>query len=59
MWSSGHSSHALCPDRRQVVLVDVLSALNGGREALLDLEVALGEILSCFRPGRRAGSVRC
>jgi predicted YcjX-like family ATPase len=36
---------------RQVVLVDVLTALNGGREALLDLEVALGEILSCFRPG--------
>lgn len=36
---------------RQVVLVDVLSALNGGREALLDLEVALAEILACFRPG--------
>lgn len=36
---------------RQVVLVDVLSALNGGREALIDLEVALGEILGCFRPG--------
>lgn len=36
---------------RQVVLVDVLSALNGGREALLDLELALGEILACFRPG--------
>ncbi len=36
---------------RQVVLVDVLAALNGGREALIDLEVALGEILACFRPG--------
>lgn len=36
---------------RQVVLVDVLAALNGGREALIDLEVALGEILASFRPG--------
>jgi len=37
---------------RQVVLVDVLHALNGGPEALSDLEAALSEILACFRPGR-------
>ncbi|WP_237152536.1 YcjX family protein [Oryzibacter oryziterrae] len=37
---------------RQVVLVDVLNALNGGRAALLDLEAALQEILTCFRPGK-------
>lgn len=37
---------------RQVVLVDVLSALNGGRASLVDLEAALGDILACFRPGR-------
>lgn len=37
---------------RQVVLVDVLAALNGGRSSLIDLETALGEILACFRPGR-------
>lgn len=37
---------------RQVVLVDVLAALNGGPAAVADLEAALAEILSCFRPGR-------
>lgn len=37
---------------RQIVLVDVLSALNAGREAMQDLERALTAILSCFRPGR-------
>lgn len=37
---------------RQVVLVDVLAALNGGPAAVADLESALAEILACFRPGR-------
>lgn len=36
---------------RQIVLVDALTALNGGREALHDLERALHDILVCFRPG--------
>ena len=30
----------------------MLAALNGGRASLVDLEVALGDILACFRPGR-------
>ncbi|MGD9740696.1 MAG: YcjX family protein [Bauldia sp.] len=37
---------------RQIVLVDALQALNAGPAALRDLEVALTEILACFRPGR-------
>ncbi len=37
---------------RQIVLVDVLQALNAGREAVIDLENALADILACFRPGR-------
>jgi predicted YcjX-like family ATPase len=36
---------------RQIVLVDVMQALNAGPAALADLERALTEILSCFRPG--------
>jgi uncharacterized protein len=36
---------------RQVVLVDALSAINGGAEAVRDLERALTDILACFRPG--------
>lgn len=36
---------------RQIVLVDALSALNGGAHALRDLERALSDILKCFRPG--------
>ena len=36
---------------RQIVLVDVLQALNAGPGALNDLEAALGDILSAFRPG--------
>ncbi|MGV1013581.1 MAG: YcjX family protein [Methyloceanibacter sp.] len=36
---------------RQIVLVDVLAALNGGAEAVSDLERALTEILECFRTG--------
>ncbi len=36
---------------RQIVLIDALQALNAGPEAVSDLEHALTEILSCFRPG--------
>jgi uncharacterized protein len=36
---------------RQIVLVDVLAALNGGEEAVGDLERAMTEILECFRTG--------
>ena len=39
---------------RQIVLVDVLAALNAGPEAVQDLERALASILSCFRPGRKS-----
>ena len=38
---------------RQIVLVDVLPALNAGPEALHDLEGALVSILDCFRAGRK------
>jgi predicted YcjX-like family ATPase len=37
---------------RQIVLVDVLSALNAGPAAVQDLEATLTAILACFRPGR-------
>lgn len=37
---------------RQIVLVDVLQAINAGPDALIDLEGALSDILACFRPGR-------
>jgi predicted YcjX-like family ATPase len=37
---------------RQIVLVDVLQALNGGRSAVADLENALADVLSAFRLGR-------
>ncbi|TPW32084.1 YcjX family protein [Pararhizobium mangrovi] len=37
---------------RQIVLVDALQAMNAGHEAVVDLERALADILSCFRPGR-------
>ncbi|MDR3375363.1 MAG: YcjX family protein [Ancalomicrobiaceae bacterium] len=37
---------------RQIVLVDMLAALNAGPAALADLEEALASILACFRPGR-------
>ncbi len=36
---------------RQIVLVDVLSAMNGGPAALADLERALAGVLKSFRPG--------
>lgn len=37
---------------RQIVLVDALAALNAGPSAVADLETALTEILSCFKPGK-------
>ncbi len=37
---------------RQIVLIDVLQALNAGSEAMADMERAVTEILACFRPGR-------
>lgn len=37
---------------RQVVLIDAMQALNAGPGAMADLERAVTEILSCFRPGR-------
>ena len=36
---------------RQIVLVDVLGALNGGVDATLELERALASVLKAFRPG--------
>jgi predicted YcjX-like family ATPase len=36
---------------RQIVLVDALQALNGGRDAVADLESALADALSAFRVG--------
>ena len=37
---------------RQIVLVDMLTALNGGSTVLRDLEQALTDVLGAFRPGR-------
>lgn len=37
---------------RQIVLIDAMQAMNSGPEVLADLERALTDILSCFRPGR-------
>lgn len=37
---------------RQIVLVDMLAALNAGPAAIRDLESALADVLACFRPGR-------
>jgi predicted YcjX-like family ATPase len=39
---------------RQIVLVDVLSALNAGAEAVLDLRLALTGVLDCFRLGSKS-----
>ena len=39
---------------RQVVLVDVLGALNGGAEAIADLETALTDVLAAFRLGQNS-----
>lgn len=37
---------------RQIVLVDVLNALNAGPDAIHDLEETLADVLGAFRPGR-------
>jgi predicted YcjX-like family ATPase len=37
---------------RQIVLVDMLAAINAGPAALRDLESALADVLAAFRPGR-------
>jgi len=39
---------------RQIVLVDALGALNGGAEAIDELETALHGALNAFRPGRQS-----
>jgi predicted YcjX-like family ATPase len=39
---------------RQIVLVDVLAALNAGPLALRDLERALGDVLNAFRTGKNS-----
>lgn len=39
---------------RQIVLVDLLSALNVGPEAVKTTEMALSDILNCFQPGKRS-----
>jgi len=36
---------------RQIVLVDVLTAVNAGGAAVTDLQVALSQVLEAFRPG--------
>jgi predicted YcjX-like family ATPase len=38
---------------RQIVLVDVLAAINAGPDAVLDLEGALAAVLDCFQIGRK------
>jgi len=37
---------------RQIVLIDAMQAMNAGRDAVVDLERALADVLACFRPGR-------
>lgn len=39
---------------RQIILVDALTALNAGPDALQDMETALTDILRCFRPGKNS-----
>jgi predicted YcjX-like family ATPase len=36
---------------RQIVLIDALSAINAGTEAMADLERTMTAVLACFRPG--------
>jgi predicted YcjX-like family ATPase len=36
---------------RQIVLVDMLAAMNAGPAAIRDLELALADVLAAFRPG--------
>ena len=39
---------------RQIVLVDALSALNAGPEAIKDLELAMSDVLQAFRVGQNS-----
>lgn len=39
---------------RQIILVDVLSVLNAGPDAIHDLEETLSDVLRAFRPGRNS-----
>ncbi|MFN0191185.1 MAG: YcjX family protein [Aestuariivirga sp.] len=39
---------------RQIVLVDTLTALNAGADAVNDLGAALTDVLSCFRQGKNS-----
>jgi len=39
---------------RQIILVDALAAMNAGAGAVADLELALCDILTAFRPGNRS-----
>lgn len=39
---------------RQIVLVDVLNALNAGPDSIHDLEETLADVLSAFRPGQNS-----
>lgn len=43
---------------RQIVLVDMLRALNAGPAAVADLETALTAVLSCFRQGESNPLIR-
>jgi len=43
---------------RQIVLVDMLRALNAGPAAVADLETALTAVLSCFRQGETNPLIR-
>ncbi len=44
---------------RQIVLVDVLAALDAGPAAMRDLQDAMVAVLECFRVVAAAGSARC
>jgi predicted YcjX-like family ATPase len=39
---------------RQIVLIDALQAINRGPEAVQDLELALTNVMACFRPGHNS-----
>ncbi len=43
---------------RQIVLVDALSAINAGSAAILDLKLALTNVLDCFRMGANSFASR-
>ncbi len=39
---------------RQIVLVDALGAIHSGPQAVEDLRVAMGDVLTAFRPGKNS-----